>query len=224
MSATQGRLTVGVIGAGPVGIAFAQALAGAGHILTGITAASPTSKENVEDRLPGLDILDPTQVLAQSDLVVIAIPETELQATIEGFSAAGLWRPGQIAVHTSAKFGHEVFESATKIGVIGLAIHPAMRFTGTSIDVSRLRDAICVVAAPTIALPIVQALVIEMGAEPLIITNEQRPAYAEAFDVATNFSVLVVNQAIGLLENAGIENARGIIAPSVRSAVEVALD
>ena len=65
---------------------------------------------------------------------------------------------------------------------------------------------------------------IEMGAEPVVITEEQRSAYAEAFEVATNFSAMVVNQAIGLLEEAGISNARGIIAPSVRSAVERALD
>jgi predicted short-subunit dehydrogenase-like oxidoreductase (DUF2520 family) len=99
-----------------------------------------------------------------------------------------------------------------------------MRFTGTSVDVARLRESFCAVSAPKVALPIAQALVIEMGAEPVVITEDQRAAYAEAFDVSTTFSTMVVNQAIGLLEDAGIENARGIIAPSVRSAVERALD
>jgi predicted short-subunit dehydrogenase-like oxidoreductase (DUF2520 family) len=99
-----------------------------------------------------------------------------------------------------------------------------MRFTGTTVDQARLRESFCAVSAPKVALPIAEALVIEMGAEPVVITEEQRTAYAEAFEVATNFSAMVVNQAIGLLEEAGIANARGIIAPSVRSAVERALD
>jgi predicted short-subunit dehydrogenase-like oxidoreductase (DUF2520 family) len=99
-----------------------------------------------------------------------------------------------------------------------------MRFTGTSLDQNRMRETFFAVSAPKVALPIAQALVIEMGAEPVVIEEDQRAAYAEGFEVATNFSALVVNQAIGLLESAGIQNARGIIAPTVRSAVETALD
>jgi hypothetical protein len=63
-----------------------------------------------------------------------------------------------------------------------------------------------------------------MGAEPVVIQDEQRAAYAEAFEVSTNLSALVVNQAIGLLEAAGIENAIRIVAPSVLSAIEGALN
>ncbi|MFM6966774.1 MAG: hypothetical protein ACKOWI_05375, partial [Rhodoluna sp.] len=42
---SQSRLRVGIIGAGPVGVILGQALAGAGHLLSGISAVSP---ENVE--------------------------------------------------------------------------------------------------------------------------------------------------------------------------------
>jgi hypothetical protein len=41
--------------------------------------------------------------------------------------------------------------------------------------------------------------------------------------VASDFSALVVSQAIGLLEEAGIENARDIIGPVVKSSVDRAL-
>jgi len=98
-----------------------------------------------------------------------------------------------------------------------------MRFTGTSIDLPRLRDSRIAVAAPKIALPIAQALAIEIGGEPVIISEEARAAYAEAFSVAIDFSAMVVSQAIGLLEGAGVENARDIIGPVVKSAVDRAL-
>jgi predicted short-subunit dehydrogenase-like oxidoreductase (DUF2520 family) len=174
--------------------------------------------------LPGVEVLTIGDVLTRAELVILAIPEAELEAVIGGFSEAHLWKAGQLVAHTSAKHGYSVLSSAAQQGVIPLAIHPAMRFTGTSVDVARLRESFCAVSAPKVALPIAQALVIEMGAEPVVITEDQRAAYAEAFDVSTTFSTMVVNQAIGLLEDAGIENARGIIAPSVRSAVERALD
>ncbi|MFM5904339.1 MAG: DUF2520 domain-containing protein, partial [Microbacteriaceae bacterium] len=52
MSAT-GRLAVGVIGAGGVGVTIAQALAGAGHLLIGITAVGKVTRDRVEAQLPG---------------------------------------------------------------------------------------------------------------------------------------------------------------------------
>jgi predicted short-subunit dehydrogenase-like oxidoreductase (DUF2520 family) len=116
-----------------------------------------------------------------------------------------------------------VLAPAAKQGAIPLAIHPAMRFTGSSVDLAKLRDAYFAVSAPKIALPIAQALVIEMGGEPVIVEEEARDKYAEAFDVASSFSAMIVNQAIGLLEEAGIENSRGLLAPIVRTAVEQAL-
>ncbi|MEO0049192.1 MAG: hypothetical protein RL556_524, partial [Actinomycetota bacterium] len=144
-------------------------------------------------------------------------------ATINGFAEAGLWKSGQIAVHTSGEFGIDVFRAATRQGVIPLAIHPAMRFTGTSIDLTRLREAYFAVSAPKVALPIAEALVIEMGAEPIVIEEDQRQQYFEAFEVASSFSALIVNQAIGLLEEINVADARGVLAPVIRSSVEQAL-
>ena len=211
-----GRLSVGIIGAGPVGQVLGLALAGAGHVVIGISG-------NAHDLLPNVPVLDAPQIFAKAELVLLAIPGSELQKTIEGYAAAGLIRPGQIIAHTSPDFGYTVLETAAKLGAIPIALHPAMRFTGTSIDLMKLTDSHFAVSAPSVALPIAQALVIEMGAEPVIVAEESRAKYAEAFSVASNFSAMIVNQAIGLLTEAGIENPRGLLAPVIRTSVEQAL-
>jgi predicted short-subunit dehydrogenase-like oxidoreductase (DUF2520 family) len=56
-----------------------------------------------------------------------------------------------------------------------------------------------------------------------VISEDNRKKYFEAVSVANQFSAMVVNQAIGLLEEIGVEDARGVIAPTIRSAVEQAL-
>ena len=193
---TDSRLTFHVVGAGPVGQTVSLALAAVQHV--------PVS---------GLD----------ADLIVLAIPGDEIAQTVEGYAKSGIWKPGQLVAHTSPDFGYGVLEPAAKAGAIPLAIHPAMRFTGTSIDLPRLRDSRIAVSAPKIALPIAQALAIELGGEPVVIPEEARAAYAESFSVASDFSAMVVSQAIGLLEDAGVENAREIIGPVVRSSVDRAL-
>lgn len=193
---TSSRLTFHVVGDGPVGHTISLALEAVKHI--------------------------PVDTL-EADLIVLAIPGEELEATVDGYAKAGVWNAGQLVAHTSPDFGYSVLETAAKAGAIPLAIHPAMRFTGTSIDLPRLRDARIAVSAPKIALPIAQALAIEIGGEPVVIEEEARAAYSEAFSVATSFSAMVVSQAIGLLEEAGVENARDIIGPVVRSSIDRAL-
>lgn len=219
----EGRLKVGVIGAGPVGVVLAKALAAAGHSVVGVSTTDAKNIERAESLLPGIEIFTPPQILEKADLVIFAIPANELAPIIGGISEAKLWRAGQLVAHTAAEFGTSIFATAQQQGAIPLAIHPAMSFSGTSIDLNRIRESFFAVSAPNVALPIAQALVIEMGAEPITISDENRSTYAEAISVAQSFSAMIISQSIGLLEGVGIENAREVLAPVLRSAVETAL-
>ena len=218
-----GRLSVGIIGAGPVGVVLGQALAAAGHFIVGIASTDSKNIERAEVLLPDVPIKTLPAILEEADLVLLAIPADQLAPTVNGIAQNSMWRSGQLVAHTAGEFGYNILGPATAQGVIPLAIHPAMTFTGTSIDLARIRESYFAVAAPVVALPIAQALVIEMGAEPLVISEDNRTKYFEAVSVANQFSAMVVNQAIGLLEDIGVEDARGVIAPTIRSAVEQAL-
>ena len=223
MSSASGRLGVGIIGAGPVGTVLGKALAAAGHQIVGIASTNPQNIERAEALLPEVAVLPVPELIAKSDLVLFAIPASELESTINGIANTGIFKSGQLVAHTAGEFGYEVLAPAVEQGVIPLAIHPAMSFTGTSLDLTRIRESYFGVAAPTVALPIAQALVIEMGAEPIVISEADRKIYFEAISVANNFSKLIVNQSIGLLESVGVENARVVLGPLIRSAVEEAL-
>jgi predicted short-subunit dehydrogenase-like oxidoreductase (DUF2520 family) len=218
-----GRLGVGVIGAGRVGPVFGAALGAAGHGVVGISAVSEASRERAQAMLPGVPILEIPDILERSELVILAVPEAELPTLVAGLAATGAWQQGQLVMHTAARYGVEVLAPAQAQGAIPLAIHPAMAFTGTSIDLIRLRESYCAVTAATIVQPIGMALVVEMGAEPLLIAEADRAAYAEAIAVATSFSSAIVGQATEALTGIGVENAGRILAPLVRSAVENAL-
>jgi predicted short-subunit dehydrogenase-like oxidoreductase (DUF2520 family) len=218
-----GRLGIGIIGAGKVGPVFGAALAGAGHAIVGISAVSQQSRDRAEAMLPGVPILDVPTVLERSELVILAVPESELPSLVAGLAATGAWQPGQLVLHTAPGLGTDVLMPAQALGAIPLAVHPAMAFTGTSIDLLRLRESYCAVTAATVVQPIGMALVVEMGAEPILVDEADRPAYAEAIAIATGFSTAIVAQATDALAAIGVENAGRILAPLVRSAVENAL-
>ncbi|TFB59120.1 MULTISPECIES: Rossmann-like and DUF2520 domain-containing protein [unclassified Cryobacterium] len=223
MTPRPGRLGIGIIGAGRVGPILGAALAGAGHAIVGISAISQSSRDRAEAILPGAPILTVPEIVERSELVIIAVPDAQLESLVSGLAAAGTWQAGQLVLHTSARYGTSVLAPALAGGAIPLAIHPAMSFTGTSIDLARLADSYFAVTAPTPVLPIGQALVVEMGGEPVIVAEADRAAYAEAVDTATAFSTSIVEQATGLLAGIGIEHPGAVIAPLMRSAMENAL-
>jgi predicted short-subunit dehydrogenase-like oxidoreductase (DUF2520 family) len=102
-------------------------------------------------------------------------------------------------------------------------MHPVVSFTGTSVDLQVLKNSVVAVTAPDVYLPIAQALAIELGAEPIVVKQEQRAAYAEAFEVASDFSRLVVQRALGILSDAEVDSPRELVVPVVRAAIDEAL-
>ena len=223
MAVRDGRLGIGIVGAGRVGPVLGAALAGAGHAIVGIAAVSEGNRDRARAMLPDVPILELPELIERSELVILAIPEAEIESLVAGLAAAGAWQPGQLVLHTAPGLGYSALAAATAAGAIPLAVHPAMVFTGTSLDLVRLRESYCAVTAPTPVLPIGQALVVEMGAEPVVIAEADRAGYAEAIATATSFSAEIVRQSTGLLANLGVESPAGVLGPLLRSSVETAL-
>ncbi|TQM29174.1 putative short-subunit dehydrogenase-like oxidoreductase (DUF2520 family) [Nocardia bhagyanarayanae] len=197
------RLTVGIVSAGRVGSALGAALERAGHIVFGVAAISDASKHRARLRLPDSEILPIEEVAARSELLLLAVPDSELAGLVRGLASSGAVRPGTIVVHTSGANGVGVLAPLAEIGALPLAIHPAMTFTGHDEDVSRLGNACFgITAADDIGYAIAQSLVIEMGGEPVRVSEENRALYHAALAHGSNHLVTVVLDAVEALREA----------------------
>lgn len=223
MTRRDGRLGIGVIGAHPIGPVLAAALAGAGHALIGIVAADDDARERAEAIVPNAPIAEEAAIVERSELVILAADDEELPALVDRLTEESRWVQGQLVLHTAPGHGTAVLARAFDRGVIPLAVHPAIESTGTSLDLVRLREAWCAVTAPRPVLPIAQALVVELGAEPVVIAEEDRPDYAEAIATATSFTRSIVKQATESLSRIGVEEPGYFLSSLVRSAVDNAL-
>lgn len=220
MTRRDGRLGVGVVGAGRVGPVLGAALGGAGHAVIGITAVSDDSRDRADAMLPGVPVLDIPSVIERAELVLLAVPAADLPSLVDGLAATGAWQPGQLVVHTAAEYGTAVLAPAQAAGAIPLAIHPAMTFTGTSLDLARLGESWCAVTAAAPVLPIAQALVLEMGAEPVVVAEADRPAYAAVLATAREAAARAAEDGVAALGALGIERPARFLGPVIRSAVE----
>ncbi|WP_438312471.1 Rossmann-like and DUF2520 domain-containing protein [Streptomyces sp. HUAS TT3] len=222
-SARPARLTVGVVGAGRVGPALARALQQAGHRPVAVSGVSDASRRRAERMLPHVPLVPPAQVLELADLVLLTVPDDALPGLVQGLADTGAVRPGQLLVHTSGRYGAAVLDPARRAGALPLALHPAMTFTGTEVDVQRLAGCSFGVTAPDELRLAAEALVIEMGGEPEWIAEANRPLYHAALALGANHLVTLVAQAMELLAKSGVEHPDRMLGPLLGAALDNAL-
>lgn len=221
--AKPGRLGVGIIGAGKVGAVLGAALRAAEHAVVGVSAVSEASRERAETLLPGVPVLDVPDIVERAELVLLAVPDDALPGLVDGLARLGAWQPGQLVAHTSGRFGVGVLHPVRAAGGVPLALHPAMTFTGMSLDLTRLPDCTFGVTADAAMLPIAQALVVEMGAEPVAIAEADRTLYHAALAHGSNHLVTLVAQSSQLLREVGVEQPERMLGPLLRATLENAL-
>jgi predicted short-subunit dehydrogenase-like oxidoreductase (DUF2520 family) len=217
------RLRVGVAGAGRVGTVLGAALARAGHHVVAVSAVSDASLRRVERLLPGTPVRQPDEVAAAADLVLLTVPDDVLPGLAAGLAAAGVALEGRLLAHTSGRYGTGVLEPATRRGALPLALHPVMTFPGRPDDLDRLAGIPFGVTAPPALRTVAEALVIEMGGEPVFIEEASRPLYHAALASGANHLITLVVQAADLLGRAGVADPARMLGPLLSAALDNAL-
>lgn len=217
------RLRVGIVGAGRVGAVLGAALRRAGHDIVGVSAVSDLSRLRAEALLPGVPVVAPIDAAQDADLVLLAVPDDVLPGLVVGLVDVGAIHAGQFVAHPSGRYGVDVLAPVLRVGALPLALHPVMTFTGTSVDLARLTDCPFGVTAPDQVRPAAEALVVEMGGEPVWVPEEARGLYHAALAFGANYLMTLVTTSLDLLTDAGIADAERLMAPLLGASLDNAL-
>lgn len=204
-----------------MGVVLAAALARAGHPVLAAYGVSEGSRRRAAGLIPDVPLhADVDQVVAGASLLLLTVPDDALPGLVEGLAAREVIAPGSFVLHTSGAHGCAVLEPLTRAGALPLAVHPAMTFTGTTVDLARLAGCSFGVTAPEALLPVAEALVVEMGGEPVVITEEARPLYHAALASGANHLTTLVATAMDLLARAGVEHPARMLGPLLGAALD----
>jgi predicted short-subunit dehydrogenase-like oxidoreductase (DUF2520 family) len=217
------RLRVGVVGAGRAGTALAAALARAGHEIVAASAVSDESVNRIRRVLPGAAIRQPHEVIAAAGLVLLTVPDDVLPGLVRGLAATGVPVRGRLLAHASGRHGLAVLDPVTREGALPLALHPVMTFTGRPDDTDRLAGVSFGVTAPEPLRTVAEALVMEMGGEPVFIAEEHRDLYHAALASSANHLVTLVVESAGMLRTAGVAEPERMLGPLLSTALDNAL-
>jgi predicted short-subunit dehydrogenase-like oxidoreductase (DUF2520 family) len=195
-------LRIAVLGAGRVGAALGAALRRAGHEIVAASGGTPGVLD-VPRSAPA------AVAAADADLLLVAVPDDVLDRVVGDLER----RAGRAVAHTSGAHG-------LKPGV-GLALHPAMTFTGTAADLDRLPGTAWGVTATDRALA--ERLVTDLHGVAEWVADEARPLYHAALAHGANHLVTLVNDAADALRAAGVAGPERVLRPLLTAALENAL-
>jgi predicted short-subunit dehydrogenase-like oxidoreductase (DUF2520 family) len=214
---------IGVVGAGRVGAVVSAALRRAGHEIVAAAGESTASRERIATLLPGVRGAKPTDVARACDLLLLTVPDDMLENVVTQLVGAGAIRPGQVVCHTSGRHGLAVLASATAVGARPIAMHPAMTFTGTELDLDRLSGCVFGITAGDAEREYAESLVADLGGVPMWVPEDKRTLYHAGLAHGANHLVTLVSQAMELLAASGAEDPAATLRPLLGAALDNAL-
>jgi len=216
-------MSIGVIGAGRVGAVLAASLREAGHEIAAVAGESDASRTRIETLLPGVRVDKPTAVARACDLLLLTVPDDTLDNVVRMLVASGAIRSGQLVVHTSGRHGIEVLRPALEVGARGIAMHPAMTFTGTDLDLGRLDGCVFGVTCDVRERSVAASLAADLGGTLGWVAEADRTLYHAALAHGANHLVTLVAQAMDLLRAAGSDDPAATLRPLLTASLDNAL-
>jgi predicted short-subunit dehydrogenase-like oxidoreductase (DUF2520 family) len=214
---------IGVIGAGRVGAVLAAALRETGCTVAAVAGESAASRTRIETLLPGVAVDKPTAVAKACDLLLLTVPDDSLDNVVRMLTASGAIRPGQLVVHTSGRHGLTVLQPALDLGARGIAMHPAMTFTGTDVDLSRLAGCVFGVTCELTERSTAEHLVSLLLGQVAWLAEDEREIYHAALAHGANHLVTLVAQSMEVLRKAGAIDPAAMLRPLLTAALDNAL-
>jgi predicted short-subunit dehydrogenase-like oxidoreductase (DUF2520 family) len=187
------------------------------------SAVSEASVRRIRRDLPGTAIKQPAEVVSAADLVLLTVPDDVLPGLVAGLAATGAELEGRLVAHASGRHGLAVLDPAVRAGALPLALHPVMTFTGRPDDIDKLTGITFGVTAPDPLRPVAEALVLEMGGEPVFIAEQYRDLYHAALASVANHMVTLVVEAADLLRQVGVGNPARMLGPLLSAALDNSL-
>ncbi len=117
-----------------------------------------------------------------------------------------------------------MLEPARRVGARVAAMHPAMTFTGTAVDLDRLAGTVFGLTADASERAFVESLVADLGGTPMWVPEEMRTLYHAGLAHGANHLVTLVTEAMEILSAAGAADPAGTLRPLLTAALDNALE
>ena len=195
--------TVGIVGAGAVGMALGLAISRAGWPVRAVASRDPEKRARFARLVPtARPFPDPIAVVDEVELVILTVPDDAIASVVEPLRLYA----GQAMIHTSGLLEADVLEPARAAGSHVGAFHPLVSFTA---DVER---SVAGLSGATVALEgddslvgLLADLAEGLGLVPVRLPAGTKAAYHAAAVLASGGLVALLEAIAALAAGAGMD-------------------
>ena len=208
-----------MVGGGRAGVAIAVLLQRAGHRIVGVSGRGPT-RDRVARYLPDVPVLDATIVVAEAELVIVAVPDDDIGPVVGTIWAAG----GFLPAVGRARLRRDTARRARS--------RPRRRCPATRHppppDLPRPGGRIDRIPGCLVAISaddddgwfMAERIAEDLMGEPFRLQEDHRALYHAAAVFASNYLVTATAAAEQLLAAAGVDDPAAALRPLQRATVD----
>ena len=212
---------IGFIGAGTLGAGLGQAIAARGYRLVAVSSRSPSSAEEMAQKIPGCQAVAlPQEVADQSDVVFITTPD----GAINQVASQVQWRQGQGVVHCSGAASLDILEPAAARGAIVGSFHPHQTLAcleSPEEAMERLQGTTFAIEGQGWLMGTLEQIASRLDAKAIFLKPEDRAIYHAAGVMACGCLTALFKAATEMWESIGVstEDALSTVLPIVSTTV-----
>jgi predicted short-subunit dehydrogenase-like oxidoreductase (DUF2520 family) len=155
-------------------------------------------------------------------LLIVSVPDRHIANIAKALSKRS-WPQESVALHLSGSVDIEALAPLRTAGFAVGSLHPLKSFVDTpATPLSPLADIVCALEGDPTALDLAQDFATKAGARPFRLATGGRAAWHAGATHASNHLVALVDQALDLLQHAGLDRdtGRAALLPLLSSTVE----
>lgn len=211
-----------IIGAGKVGDALATSLGQCGYRLTGVASRSPESAAMLAERFAVPWSVNPIEIAHQAEVVFITTSDRYIGDVAGQIAQNGGWNEGQYVYHASGALPADTLAIAKQQGAFIGALHPLQSFASRKNKGDCLSGVYFAVDGDHAAVNLAKTMVRDMGGDSFLVPPDKRVLYHAAACIASNYLVVLVHNAVSLLQQLGLsaEQATTALSPLLQGTLD----
>ncbi|MFB0564653.1 MAG: Rossmann-like and DUF2520 domain-containing protein [Candidatus Aminicenantaceae bacterium] len=200
-----------IIGAGRLGTSLGYALSKKGYRIKAVSCKRLSSaRQSLQIIGEGKAFTDNTQAAKEGELLFLCLPDSEIAKAAEELAVSTLpWRKKTV-FHCSGLLPAGVLKPLKTKGALTASLHPVQSFSQKKGDLKQFEGIYFSLEGDKGALDLAQKIVDHFGGTSIFIKGKDKPLYHLACSIASNFSVVLLNVAVSLLKDIGLEEDKAL--------------
>jgi len=201
--------TIAIIGPGKVGTSIGILASRAGYQVAAVGGRNKERTSAAAKRI-GNDVraCSISEAAKKARIVLLSVTDDAIENICVRLAEQKKFKQKAVVVHCSGALSSNVLTTARDYCKCSIAsMHPLQTFPTIDETVKRIKGAYCFCEGDENAVSIIEQLAKSIGMKPIRISSKSKTLYHTAAVMACNYLVALMDSAISLAENAGIDRA-----------------